>query len=511
MPNASINQMKAKVAMTTNQINQKLTAQGLPKITVQEAIKLAKLPPGLVQPLTEVMMPNGKWNKIMGGLAAANSVLPPSKQINPQNVKTFVETAFSNIKPPSKGEQFDVMNASYGLSKAPNPKPVMLNSGIAPPCYANDFMTPVENSCSPMHVSAQVLGLPQTAANTVCDYLLKTIAFDIQTRAQVNVNFNLDLTVFSATQIVSSMNDVIRALQVYFYYTSILSYEANTRNKNSAMIDLRSKITSQMISDLTSLGRRLEDTPCPPRIVQWIRYMSMNYLSGNSQGAPLIKIAPSFDFNTNTTLIASTLTTLTSTANTNLFVLMRRSIPQWRIGTLFDVPTIPVFDPNFLTIFANLSVNTYNGANANLYTQVTLTSDSLMYNSFDNRLDGAAFAMCSASVPVQGQVPGLSVPSLSGSVSSRKSFYAVSGVISWYDSSKYQFLAVNRAETYRVVNLADTTLGKAHLSGAEMCQGVSVDSLVQNAKNFLDFLFNVRTIASDGKLSSFNKRGNNSI
>lgn len=518
-PRATNKQVKAKLAQTQMELNQKKQMQmnynmanTSPNISFKQIAQMAKnspMTPGFV----EIFNPNSnKFEKVVAGVKIANSFLPPEKQINKDNLAKFGENAFKGIMLPKNSNEITVANGSYGLSKAPNPKPVNLNSGIVPTCYANDYMSPVEGSCSPMHITSSTLGLPFTTTNILGDYLIKTLAFDIQTRAQANVNFSLDVTTaFSATQIISSMNDTVRALQVYYYYSSILSYESDSRNKNSAMIDLRSKITSQMISDLVSLGRRLEDTPCPPRIVQWVRYMSMNYLSGNSQGSPLLKIAPTWDFSINTTIISSVLTTLNSATNSATFVLMRRAIPQWRIGKLFDVPVIPVYDTNFLTIFANLQAVTFNNAATAVGCPGTvLADDIIMYNSFNNRLDGAAYAMLSANV---GSIatPGLCVANNTGVQSSRRSFYVVAGTTNWYPSGIYQFLSNSRPETFKLVNPTDTLPVKFHLSGAEMCQGVSVTTVLQSARNFVDFLFDINKIPTNGTLNSFNKRGNNRI
>lgn len=530
-PRANNGQTKAKLMASAKALHQKSLAQQnakTAKLNSSPTISGALTPYSnefvnsviqnpKVASFTEIFNPRtNKYEKIITGLAAVHSMLPPDKQINMVNmrnagekIKAAGENAFKGVKAPSKSEEMTVMNSSYGLSKAPTPRSVNLNSGVAPTCWANDYMTPIEGQCSPMHMSAAKLGLPLLPGNLMYDYLINTIAFDIQTRAQANINFTLDLvTGFSAASIISAFNDVIRALQIYYYYSSILSYESDTRNKNAAMINLRQGITSQMISDLVSLERRLEDTPCPPRIVQWVRYMSMNYLSGNSQGAPLLKIAPTYNFEASTTAIATALTAISTPTINNTLVLMRRAIPQWRIGRLYDVPVIPVYDTNFLSIFANLQSGQNNSA-AQLLTSPpgnVLYTDPIMYNSFNNRLDGAAYAMSSATIAAGNFIPGLCIPDWIATVSSRRSFYSVSGVLGWYAAGQYPFLSVSRPETYKMLAYTDTVNTKLHLPGAEMCQGVTANSLLQSGKNFVDFLFNANSVASVGKLSAFNRR-----
>lgn len=468
---------------------------------------LAKNAPKMSKAYTEVMNPyTGTYERVIAGAKLINDQLPPNRKVTVDNLYKLGENAFKGVKTP-QGEQRNVMNSSYGLSKAPNPKPVNLNSGISPNCYANDYMNPIEDQCSPMHISAASLRFNSSVSNELGNYLLKTIAFDIQTRAQANIHFALDISsTFSDVKIINAMNAVLNSLQVYYYYASILSYESDPRNKNSAMINLRSGITSQMISDLAQIQRRLEDTPCPPRILQWVRYMSMNYLSGNTQGASLLKIAPFADFVTNTSAISVALSDLTTHNAT--YAVMRRAIPQWRIGKLYDVPTIPTFDQNFLTIFANLPMAIKNQAGTVLGVTNTSAVDPFAYVSYNNRLDGAAYAMTSVYITNSLDfVPGLIIPMSTAVHGSRKSFYRVGPSTDWYNSAAYQFLSISRPETFALVNFSDTVLRKAHLSGSEMCIGVTANAVGQTARNFVDFLFNVNSIPVVGKLNSFNKPG----
>lgn len=428
--------------------------------------------------------------------------------------------------PPQKGGSMVVFkgsksisenNMTYALSKAPNPKDISLNSGIKPNTYVNDFMTPVEGSCSPMHMSLGILGIPTAGSNPISTYFANTICFDIQTRAQSNVGFSLDVgTQFTSVQITAAFNAAIQALQTYYFYTSIMSYESDTRNKNAGMKALRDCIDSQTLNDLTRLGRRLEDTPVPPRVVEWVRYMSGNFLSSDSQGAPIIKIYNDF-LQTSLvtpalpTLPAQALTALDTAANNIVYTLLRRSIPKWRIGTLYDVPSLPTFDKNFLTIFANLSsssrvsaVNTFTGSVTDLVTNVP-------YNAYANTLDGLAYAMTNVYIPAQSLwYPGLcrSYSSSGTNLDTKRSYYTVSNVSAFYDVVTYPFLALSRQETNVIVG---TTTYTPHLFGTEKCQGVDGYALVQSAQNALDFMFDVDSIPTVGLLSHFNNKANGKI
>lgn len=454
---------------------------------------------------------------------AANQMLPPGRRVGDAIAFTAKNTpgvsslpAFRNLpKDPLYSGQPG--QASYGLSKAPNPKPVHLNSTVMPNAYSNDYMTPMLNACSPMHVNNVSLQIPSAAPDPLYQYFLNTIAFDIQTRAQSNVTFNLDITnVLTTANILTAFNSAIKALQIYFFYSSILSYESDSRNKNPAMIALRNMMTPQLISDLTVLGRRLEDTPVPPRLVEYIRYLNMNFLSGDTQGSPIVKFGFDWDCLIKVdaiTYAATALTALTSGNNNAVFALIRRAIPKWRIGTLYDIPITPVYDKNFLTIFAN-SPQQYGDSNTTpvyrLTPTVSLATDSIAYNTYNNRLDGAAYA--SMGVYMASTWYGLLKPMTNGlNQRSRTSYYTNGSVIGWYGSDLYSFLTASREETYQVQYPNTTQPLPVHLFGTDRLQGVSLNAIQQTQQNFLDFLFDVNSIPVIGKLSSFNNNGANKI
>lgn len=394
-------------------------------------------------------------------------------------------------------------NTSYALSPAPNPKNISLNSGVKPNCYVNDYMSPLTGVCSPLHMTGITLQLPTTAANPLTGYIANTICFDIQTRAQANVDFALDIVgAFSAVSIVSAMNASIYALQVYFYYSSILSYESNPRNKNAGMIALRATITPDILSDLNQLGRRLEDTPIPPRIVEWVRYMSGNFLSNNNQGSPLLKTY----VNSNQLVGSAPSPTLPAQALANLvtnnatYVLLRRSVPHWTTGTLYDCPTVPTFDKNFLSIFANLPGQNFSGATTYNTNAVANNSAALRYNTYTNVLDGLAYAMGSMVTPGAVYFPGIVQPvTANATYTDNRLSYYTSG---FAPVNANTFLALSRQETTQFIA---NTIYTPHLAGTESCQSVTGLSLGQTAQNVMDFLFDVKSVSVVGKLSSFSR------
>jgi len=460
--------------------------------------------------LMNAAMAHPKVNAAITAGKIINEMLPPKVRVDSSTIPNAMNAFKGN---PMKSGEPNVMNSSYGLSKAPNPKPVNLNSGVVPNTYANDYMLSQTDLCSPLHLSCVTLQIPTNPVNELSAYFTNTICFDIQTRAQANVNFDLDIAVkLSSANLVGAFNAAISALQIYFYYASILSYESDPRNKNEGMINLRKGMSSQLISDLTILGKRLEDTPIPPRIVEWVRYMSMNYLSGNTQGAPIIKIGfdPTvMDTFTSPTPVAVATSLLNSSTNINVYTLLRRAIPQWRVGKLYDVPPVPVYDKNFLTIWANLGSSRYSAGAFTMSPSVSASSQIVSYNSFNNKLDGVAFAM-GATYNTASLVwkPGITQPYSTTTKWSRRSFYSVANAApTWENSDSIPFLLASRIESY-TFPLSLTSAQTVHLF-SEKCQGVSALALNQTTLNVLDFLFNINAIPLKGTVSNFNRIGSN--
>jgi len=392
------------------------------------------------------------------------------------------------------GKANPVSNTSYALSPAPNPKPISVNSGIKPNTFVNDYMTPMENKCSPLHFSNVTLTLPAFAGNPLYGYMMNTICFDIQTRAQEAVGFSLDITnTLSAINLFTAFNNVISALQTYFYYSSIIAYESDSRNKNSGMIACRQLIDTTTLSDYYQLKRRLEDTPCPPRIVNWVRYMSGNFLSSNTQGSPIIKTAPSANCyvgtRPTTSYLMQALDALNTPTNTAVFALLRRCVPKWRIGKLYDVPVTPLYDKNFVTIWANLPachMPVSTEIKCNTVPNITTAGS---YNCFNNNLDGLAFAMSGLWDSTSSfWYPGIvkDAPVSATYRDTRYSYYSVSSVTSFYPVYNNTYLALSRQETVPTVA---STLYTPHLFGADRCQNVTGQALLQSGQDTLAYLF----------------------
>lgn len=465
--------------------------------TVDQFIE--QVAPGYKQEIANAAISKAQWKNN----GSRNPKLPPVKPTGPRPDGIGGTIVFKGSKRVSEG------NVSYALSSAPRPKNIHLNSGIKPNTFSNDYMTPIEGACSPLHASVHSLQLPVNSSNPLNAYFLDNICFDLQSRAQENVGFQVDIaTVFTTGNILTAYSAALYALQAYFHYTSILSYEIDSRNQNAGMSYARSMIDAQCLSDLAQLGRKIQDLPIPPRMVEWVRYMCGNFYSGDSQGSPIIKIFPSVDTLDSDlespSWPATALAALNTDANNKVFTLLRRCVPAWRVGDLYSCYPTPIYDKQFLTIFANLSNFNWVSGALNRTNTVADLNTATNYNTFTNMLDGLAFSMSNVYVTSIGaSVPALTQPAGTTALTldNRFSYYSVSNVKSFYPVVSYPFLALSRSESSVTIG---TTTYKPHIFGTDKCQNVTGSALLIAGQKTLDYLFDVNSIPK-GLVTHFNK------
>jgi len=404
-------------------------------------------------------------------------------------------------------------SAGIALTPTPPPKSVSLDTGVPPNTSVNDYLDATENVCSPLHMTCGFVQFPTTSASAykLYTYFNDVIAFELQSRLQTNVSFQVDITnTFTTDNILTAMNTLMYAHQVWHYYASTMSYMSDPRNHNSGIAYLNRQITPQMKQDFANLTRRLADIPCPPPIQDLMRYLFANFMSGDTCDAPIIRLCPLTPVSTGTdTTIMGTL--LDSLANSNkVYVLMRRAVPQWVPGVMYASEPTPLYDDNFRTIFSNMPLYYRTSTSTTLpYPQVAASSDTRTYNTFTNKLDGVAFALTGMYNTVNSRwEPGL-MSGISGTGTyggNRLSYYKVGSTTQFYPSDNYPFLARSRQETYSFTGASDTVLS-VHLFGTNMCQTVSSDAVVQTCLRAMDYLLAMNTIKIDVKKYNFGSTG----
>lgn len=435
-----------------------------------------------------------------GKVAEAWSKLPPEAR---QGIKSEIINRASGKFTTTVNSPSSDHSSGYALSKTPNPAVTLLDTGVKANTFTSDYLDAKENTCSPLHISCAQVKIPDTTASKLFDYFNKDISFDLQTNLQANLSYNVNITTeFTAANILTTLNAVLYALQIYYYYTSIITYHSNKSNNNEGMIYLRSQITAQAIEDLTRLGRRLADTPFPPNMLELVRYLSTNYYSSTNQGSPMIKLCPhsANSFMVSLTEISTALTNMTTPTVTSVLTTMRKAVPHWKIDELRDVPIDPVYDANFQSIFANLPFSYDNGTTAVNVPTVANSDTTIAYNSYTNTLDGMAFALTTVyDSSTSGFNPGLITLPPPGGVSTRstrKSYYEVAGVKSFVNPKSHPFLLRARQETYTLDD-AGTSVVSLHLFGADRCLNVNVNSITETAQISLDYLMSWNTVAAN--------------
>lgn len=459
------------------------------------------------QPQTQTMGIIQQAARTYGNLppVAKEAVGQAGKQIF-DGVKVKVSDAIRVPRNPNAPKYFSGNNG-FALSDAPPPVPVVFDTGIRPNTYVSTILDTKENECSPLHMSAVSLKLPTTVGNLLLNYFTNITSFDIQCKAQSNVSFNINITsIFTSANIQTALNALTQALSIYYYYNSIESHANYRDHKNGGMTYLRSGMTANMIEDLRNLEMRLLDTPIPPGLLETIRFMYSNYTSGYTQGSPILKFCPHFMDSTGVAAgqITSAITGLAAGNNNEVFSLISRAVPHWKITTLPSIPYETLYDQNFLTIWANAPFVVTNGTVATNYPQVTTDSTEIQYNSFTNTLDGMVYALNSV-FNTTGSVynPGLLVPVGDVTNGSRKSYYDVGGTKQLRDISTISFLNRARPETYYVSNTATYAVSACHLAGSDRCKGVSVNSITETAYKAVNYLVSLDTIAKPGMKSGF--------
>jgi hypothetical protein len=162
-----------------------------------------------------------------------------------------------------------------------------------------------------------------------------------------------------------------------------------------------------------------------------------------------------------------------------------------------------MYDKNFLTIWANLpQCNRSTGANV-IAASVAGTTAAIPYCSYNNNLDGMAFAMGYMWDSVNTcSYPGLTnVTQVNATYpDNRYSYYTNASVTQFYPVSAYNFLALSRQETFCSLG---TTNYSPHLFGTDKCQNVTGAAYLQSGQNTLDYLFNTGAIQVKKRVAQY--------
>jgi hypothetical protein len=431
---------------------------------------------------------------------------------NPEVVGSIAGGIASGIQSVLKPEK---PSNGYGyLSSAPNPAETKLNTGIPLTLLEKNYTKTEENVCSPLHISTAFFSLPTDAAQIVYAWFLNVNTRDYQTRVQEQVNWAVDInTKFSAANIITAMNNLMYALQVYFHYRSIDVYCGFGPNQNDAMYSIRSEWDFDTNFKLAEVARLLARTPIPPNMLEFCRFTQSNFFSGETPNSPIIKVVP-FARNSQTKLTSNAnldyvIGVLSNATSIDVWNTLARVAKDWIPGTvdkLYDPPVSPVYNRDFITIFNNLP--SANGITGKTYSpNVTTNTQTFTYLSWTNNLDGIATAFTDAYNTTNSKFCNGTVNVYASSNHSRFSYYIVSGVLGWYPSRSYPFLELGRMETYTSNGTIESV---SHRFGSDMI--INVSPLMQSTTvvNAIDWLLSSTSIKATNVQKDFNPvRGGN--
>lgn len=439
---------------------------------------------------------------------------------------------FMDVQPPGNssdggwdsGDHFDVQRLNLNA----RPIEVSLNTGIIPNTYGQHYLDADKNH-SPFHMTGFRLAMPTVTSDRFYTFFDNVLSLAYQTISQAAVAFNISAYQnLSTNRLYEYLNSLMYALQVYYFYASILTYSSNPQNRNQGMLNLRKAMTADDLDDLYQLKRMLEGIPIPPNLNNLVFYLMQTYQESSLPGSAIIKFQP-FPFTDAPSYIFSQLQTGQVTAAISLLTtstfrltesLIARVCKEWLLGTLLAPSDVPLHDSEFTTIWANAPcVYIGDPNNPNPRTPFIATeNDTIIYNAFSNDMDGAVYGLTTLwNTSTNGYLPGLVDPYVASSkyvanaitqYTNRVSYYTdrTTGISGFYPVGLVQpYQVFSRCETYKILN---SVLDAYQFAFSEAALNVSVASVRQTAYKLLEWLLSLDTIKSN-RMSSSNSSPRN--
>lgn len=388
------------------------------------------------------------------------------------------------------------------------------------PGLVNRAYISLVNDPTNRYATTHILGVGATMPTDVdsTNYFSRVLVPVLQQKAQSTVNFKIDLNYLNTTKLTKYFNDVMYALNVVYFNTSLISFASIPNNRDIGMLALRDMISADDIDYLQQLKQLLGSIPIPPNLNTLIFFLNQNFRDSET-GDGLFKLMPmSFNdtndtagvvsgFNgTNSSAIITAITNLNASDNREIASILLRIAPNWMMPTIYDPSVSTVYSKLALTVFSN-SVHKYYNGTTPYAGPLALTSDApLQYLSFDPDIDGAALALSTYYVGSTVATATIT-PSLMYIVSSRmlvsgSAFYTnrfsyvlrtSDNTFVWRESNRSIEAAFGRQERSRAY------LGTeyyAKLPGTIRYNGLTPDILNESVKDMLSWILSFDTIKS---------------
>ena len=240
--------------------------------------------------------------------------------------------------------------------------------------------------------------------------------------------------VITNAKIVKYFNYLITALYIYFFYTSVIAYTDDPRNRNAGLYALRDQFTASDYVELSMLKLNIQQSLIPPFIMRMCHYFSGNFKQSMDPGAPLIKLVPWKLGPTTTKMMSGLAPTITfpGTGGTHsalqyanklmrdnvvrdITAVLARSYPSWMGQDPMGYESLPEYDSDFVTFFNNASYTTMSSGHSIEYLpEVSNANDVIAFNVYSDAPDGWISSMISINDSSTGgkMTPGLALPCL---------------------------------------------------------------------------------------------------
>lgn len=222
------------------------------------------------------------------------------------------------------------------------------------------------------------------------------------TRIQAVVNYRVDQD-FTSDRFFKYFTSISSALQLYYMVDSIIAYcnHSSTVPKNRGLLNLRSKLTSEILSKHTLLGHTLKEYPIPINLLHYIRYMYQNFTFGEGENSPIYRLGYRFTLHDNISVASLSpdyydiiLKELSSDGN-RVPSLLKKTFPDMNINELPLSSGEAIFDRNFQTFWTNSNVSYLDSLESKEVKFTRHVSDKEQrYNYFiyDEDVDGIFYA-----------------------------------------------------------------------------------------------------------------------
>lgn len=398
---------------------------------------------------------------------------------------------------------------NYGLLNM-NPVPVKLNltTPIVPNCYPDYFLESNPKRETRLHIVGYDCNPFSTLKTQYLDRFMSMLLTKVQVYAQNSVKFRISLTTFSAAQIKEYFTALTDALLLFYYYTAVLEYcKPEYKHANEGMFVLRDSLSPTDLEAIYELSRYLELFPIPPRLNEYCWYLMQNYKASENPGSALIRFCPfSWGISEGTTFDPATisfdsismdiaLSRLISTDNKRVAEVFAVAAPTWLKTNVVGSSGATLFSPNFNTIFGNSSLV----SDSQRVPSVNSVDQEFSYAVWGGRLDGLAYAMCSAWDTSQNEwIPALGKPMPSFTEGGGKTFnrFYYNGETRVFEVPFYDTVPILVSGLYTNYTVTPTQNISAAPATAEYRRGVTGRTISDSAAQVLEWLLSFETMGS---------------